>query len=197
MRWITIFSSILWLSSCASVPEGTSIQQAPKNLTFTAKNEYIIGSNDTVFIRINNQPELGGSYAVSMSGFISLPRVGLHKAKVLTEGQLTRSLNQALERFIRNPEVVVTVTGYDSYRVYISGGVKSPGVYQFKERTTILQGLSAAGGLSDFAKGTIFIHRSDSSGNVQKYWVRHGEILRGSDNLNAFVLERGDVILVQ
>ncbi|HYX35615.1 MAG TPA: polysaccharide biosynthesis/export family protein [Oligoflexus sp.] len=185
------------LVACSTVPDGRNIRQAPKNLTFTPNNEYIIGANDTVFVRVGNQAELGGSYVVSLSGYINLPLVGLQKAKDFTEAQLTRALVQSLEKFIRNPDVIVTVTGYDSYRVFISGGVKAAGVYQLKEKTTLLQVLSAAGGLTDFAAGNILIHRTDASGNIEKYFVRHKDILRGADNLSAFVVERGDVILVQ
>lgn len=188
---------LLLSAACSTVPDGRNIRSAPKNLTFTPTNEYIIGPNDTVFIRVGNQAELGGSYVVSLSGFINLPLVGLQKAKDFTESQLTRSLVQTLEKFIRNPDVIVTVTGYDSYRVFISGGVKSPGVYQLKEKTTLLQVLSAAGGLTDFAEGNILIHRTDQTGNIEKYFVRHKDVLRGADNLSAFVVERGDVILVQ
>ncbi len=196
MQKILLVAWVL-LQSCTTLPEGKSIRTAPKNLTFTAKNEYIIGANDTVFIRVSNQTELGGAYVVSMSGFISLPLVGLQKAKDLTEAQLTRSLVLSLEKFIRNPDVIATVTGYDSYRVFISGGVKTPGIYHFKEKTTLLQVLSAAGGLNEFAAGNILIHRADQDGNIEKYFVKHQDIIRGADSLNAFVVERGDVILVQ
>lgn len=127
---------------------------------------------------------------------MSLPLIGAVQAANQSEKDLSNVLTEQYKTFLKNPIVSVGVTGYDSYKVYITGEVRKPGVYTFQDKTTLLQGIATAGGLGEFARGEIIIHRAGKSGVMDKYVTDYDKVLRGENKLDGFLLERGDVINV-
>ena len=188
---------IIWLCySCASNPEIKPLQSAPRGDTFSRSGEYRLGANDSIEIKVAGQEDLHGNYIISQAGTISLPLIGTLLARGLTEKQLANTIRLKLAPYIKNPLVNLSITNYESYKVFISGAVKNPGVFIFKEPTTILQAIAAAGGLSDFSKGELLVHRQNDK-KIDKYGAEYEDILNGVDHLNGFLLERGDVIYVK
>lgn len=169
---------------------------APRGRTFNAQGEYIIGLNDKLTVRVIGNTDMSGDFVVSQNGTISLPLIGAEKAAGYSERDLAKLLTKRYETFFKSPTVSVGVSGYESYRVFITGEVRKPGAYVFQEKTTLIQGLATAGGLGDFAKGKIILHRIDKSGQVEKFVGEYSRIISGDSKLAGFVLERGDVIHV-
>lgn len=145
----------------------------------------MIGSND-----------INGEFIVSQAGTVSLPLIGACQAAGFTERELAKQLTEKYTTFLKSPNVSVGVTGYDSYKIYITGEVRKPGVYTFQEKTTLLQGIATAGGLGEFARGEIILHRAGKSGAIEKFVTDYDQVLKGEHRLDGFVLERGDVINV-
>ncbi len=187
---------IMLLSSCTSIPDAKPLRLAPQGDTFSSSGEYRLGANDAIEIKVAGQKDLHGTYIISQAGTISLPLIGILTAKGLTEKQLAKTIRIKLAPYIKNPLVNLSITTYESYKVFISGAVKNPGVFIFKEPTTILQAIAAAGGLSDFSKGELLLHRQTGR-QIEKYAAEYHDILNGLDQLNGFILERGDVIYVK
>jgi polysaccharide export outer membrane protein len=89
---------------------------------------------------------------VNSRGFISLPLIGLVQAAGLTSEQLETSLAEKLaEKYLQNPQVSVFIKEYTSQRVTVEGAVKKPGIYPLRGRTSLLQTLAAAEGLTTVA----------------------------------------------
>jgi polysaccharide export outer membrane protein len=66
--------------------------------------------------------------------------------------QLQDELAQRLgERYLQSPQVSVSVAESASQKVTVEGEVKTPGVYQMRGRTTLMQAIAMAGGPSDEA----------------------------------------------
>lgn len=172
------------------------MKQAPRGRTFTQQGEYIIGVNDKINIQVLGGNDINGDFPVSQLGTISLPLIGAERAAGFTERMLAKKLTDRYTNFLKNPIVSVGVVGYESYRVFITGDVRRPGPYVFQEKTTLLQGIASAGGLGDFAKGTIIIHRIGRSGVVERFKAEYQDILAGENRLDGFILERGDVVHV-
>jgi polysaccharide export outer membrane protein len=169
---------------------------APRGRTFNAQGEYIIGLNDKVTIRVIGSNDINGEFVVSQAGTVSLPLIGAVQAAWRTERDLARILTEQYRTYLKNPSVSVGVTGYDSYKIYITGEVRRPGVFTFQEKTTLLQGIATAGGLGEFARGKIILHRAGKNGVIDKYVTDYESVLKGQDRLDGFLLERGDVINV-
>ncbi len=175
---------------------GQDFKLAPKGRTFNASGEYVIGPNDRVNIRVMGTNDVVGDYVVAQGGTVQLPLIGAERAAGLTEKDLARILTERYKAFLKTPVVAVGVVGYDSYKVFLTGDIKRPGVYTFQEKTNLLQGIATAGGLGDFAKGTIVLYRLGKQGLSERYRCTYEQVLRGVSNLDSFVLERGDVIHV-
>ena len=169
----------LLLTHCAARIEGPDLKFAPRGRTFNAQGEYLIGVNDRLQVRVVGNSDIAGDFHVSQSGMIQLPLIGSERASGLSERDLMRQLTERYRTFLKAPLVAVGVVGYESYKVFITGEVKRPGVYTFQERTTLLQGVATAGGLGDFAKGHMVLHRIGKGGLNEKFTVEYDRVLRG------------------
>lgn len=102
---------------------------------------------------------------VSSSGFISLPLLGEIQAAGLTEHELQDSIATHLRNGImKNPNVTVFVTEYASQQVSVTGAVARPGLISLtRDRRTVSQLISEAGGLNEHAGGKILFYPASGS----------------------------------
>ena len=85
---------------------------------------------------------------VCIDGKISLPLLDDIQAAGLTPLQL-RELTKRLSGFVDNPTVTVTVKEANSYRVFISGEVKQPGIVRIRSEVTLVNLIIMVGGLQN------------------------------------------------
>ncbi|WP_288365923.1 polysaccharide export protein [uncultured Marinobacter sp.] len=126
--------------------------------------DYVVSPGDTLRITIWDHPELstlggsaegGAGHPVHSDGTIVYPFVGDVQVAGLTVRQVRERLAQALSEYIQAPTIDVTVSDFRSRRVYVTGAVGSPGkLYLTSEPMTLLEAVSAAGGLEDNADWT-------------------------------------------
>ncbi len=197
MSKLYVLLIILFMVSCISSPGMFPLEKAPRGSTFSIDGLYRLGVNDVVEIKVAGQEDFNGQHIISQSGSLNLPLIGLVTAKGMTEKKLFETLQRRLIPYIKNPVISLSIIKYESYKVFISGTVKTPGVFIFKEPTTILQAIATAGGLSNLSNGEIILHRRQKNGKIGKYTAEYDGILKGEKELNGFILERGDVLYVQ
>lgn len=143
-------------------PVAGSGAASASNLTPTTE-DYRIGSQDLLELQVFGVPDLNRTVRVNSRGFISLPLIGMVQASGLTSEQLEASLADKLaESYLQNPQVSIFIKEYTSQRVTVEGAVKKPGVYPIKGKTTLLQALAVAEGLTSVADPNgIKIFRTD------------------------------------
>jgi polysaccharide export outer membrane protein len=131
-----------------------------------------------------------------MDGKISLPLIDDIQAAGYTARQLKEVLTKRLKEFIDNPNVSVTVVEANSYKVYVSGQVRSPGVYRLRSETTLLQIIPMAGGFTDWAnqKKILIIRRE--GGQEKRITVNYKNLVSGKGPDSNIVLRAGDTIVV-
>lgn len=176
--------------------------------------DYVIGGGDLLVIDVFDVHDLSREVRVSDSGYISLPLIPVKiRAGGLTPFQLEQKLAELLQvnGLVSNPQVTVFVKEHRSQPITVIGAVKSPMVFQVIRQTTLLEVLSAAGGLADDAGGAVLISRAapsaDSTDAVpaggdgqsagpQTLTVQIKDLLSSGDpKFNIFVFG-GDVITV-
>lgn len=159
-------------------------------------DQYIIGAEDILYIHVWREDALSRTVPVRMDGNISLPIIQEIKAAGLTPLQLKEALTLKLKEFIESPEVSVTVMEANSFKVYVSGQVRTPGVYRLRSETTILQIIPMAGGFTDWAdqKKILIIRKED--GKEKRITVNYKKIMKGGDPGSNIVLKAGDTIIV-
>jgi protein involved in polysaccharide export with SLBB domain len=86
-----------------------------------------------------------------MDGKISVPLIDEVQAAGLTPLQLKEVLIEKFKKFIDNPNISVIVIEANSFKVYITGQVRTPGVYRIRSETSLPQGIAMAGGFTDWA----------------------------------------------
>jgi polysaccharide biosynthesis/export protein VpsN len=187
---VLIFSFL----NCATNIPSESLLAAPVGATFNRQGQYVIGSGDKLEIKVQGNPNMDGSYVVSASGQIVLPLVGPQQAVRYSAATLARNLEISLKSVLVDPRVTVNVVSPSSFKVYFLGEIKTPGVFQLTEPTTLMQGIALAGGLTKFSNGKIFVVRPDSKGRTRRYSVTMKELLVGENDLDQSTLERGDYI---
>jgi polysaccharide export outer membrane protein len=119
---------------------------------YTGASEYRIGPQDLIEISVFQVTDLNRTVRVNSGGQISLPLIGTVQAGGRTVQELEREIAAKLEAgYLQSPQVTVFVKEFTSQRVTMEGAVKKPGIYPLTGRTTLLQAIAMAEGLTDLA----------------------------------------------
>jgi polysaccharide export outer membrane protein len=122
--------------------------------------DYKIGPSDVIEIKIANAPELSGTYAVSATGAILMPFLGAITVKEKTPPQLSKLIGDRLRGdYLKDPQVSITVTQYNSRSFFIQGSVRNPGVYIIKGKASLFKLINIAGGLTESHGSVAFIFK--------------------------------------
>jgi len=143
---------------------------------------YRIGPKDLVEIKVFEVPELNIERRVSEEGTINLPLIGDVPANGLTDVELAARLKALLEsRYVQRASVAVQVREFRSAPISVIGAVKQPGNLAFSGRWTLLEAISAAGGLTEDHGDTIYILRHSENGLSDQATVNVDELMVRAD----------------
>lgn len=162
----------------------------------TDTDQYVIGAEDVLYIHVWKEEAFTRTVPVRIDGKISLPLVQDVKAAGLTPLQLKEVLTRKLKEFVENPVVSVTVMEANSYKVYVSGQVKTPGVYRLRSETSVAQIIPMAGGFTEWANQKRILIIRNENGREKRITVNYKKILSGSDPSLNITLKPGDAIVV-
>ena len=159
-------------------------------------DKYVIGPEDVLSIHVWKEDALTRQVPVRSDGKISLPLIDEVQAAGLTPVQLKEKLTVRLKEFIDNPSVSVIVTEANSQKVYVSGEVRTPGVYRLRGETTLLQVIPMAGGFTEWAdQKKVLIIRKEGEKD-KRIVVNYKKIVSGEDMRANIALKAGDTIIV-
>jgi polysaccharide export outer membrane protein len=162
----------------------------------TQDPNYIIGAQDVLDVSVWKEPEVSRTVPVRPDGKISLPLLNDVQAAGMTPSQLAAQITVSLKKFVTTPQVTVIVTTINSQRIYIIGEVTRPGAFPMLPGMNVLQGLSSAGGFTQFAKTkSIYVLRMED-GKQRKYPVNYKEVVSGKHPEQDISLKAGDTIVV-
>jgi len=162
--------------------------------------DFAIGPEDVLEISVWNNTEISRTVVVRPDGKISLPLVNDVEAAGRTPVQLRDALVKLLATYIPSPIVAVIVREIHSFKVTVIGEVKTPGRYELRSRTTVLDVLAMAGGFTQYAsRGRITVLRR-IDGAVQELPYDFDKIAGRSSGRNLdkdnFAVQPGDIIVV-
>jgi polysaccharide export outer membrane protein len=190
--------AILAIGVALALTASAAFAQQPERPAAAAE-PYVIGPEDVLDIAVWSNTDISRTMPVRPDGKISLPLLNDVQAAGLTPMQLRDGLAAALERYISSPLVSVIVREVHSFKVTVIGEVKTPGRYELHSRTTVLDVLALAGGLSQYAaRGRITILRGEGDAIRELLYdfekiTKNGSKNAGRDNL---CVQPGDIIVV-
>jgi polysaccharide export outer membrane protein len=187
-----------------AAPSLARAQEAPEPSGGVAS--YVIGPEDVLDISVWENTQISRTVPVRPDGKISLPLVNDVQAAGLTPMQLREALTTLIVPYVSIPAVSVIVREVHSFKVTVLGEVKTPGRYDLKSRSTVLDLLAMAGGLTEYAaRGRIVVLRRQGAGRRQIPFAfdkltpkqgANGSAADPRDTQANFDVEPDDIILV-
>ena len=159
-------------------------------------NSYKIGSEDVIRVVVWKEADLSFVASVRPDGKITAPLLGDLTATGQTPTSLAGILKEKLSELVNNPLVSVEVLQVRSKKYYITGqGVARTGMFPLVVPTTVLEALTMAGGLTEWAdRKKIVIMRGE-----KRFRFNYDAAIKGNkgkkmdDNIQ---IENGDFIVV-
>jgi polysaccharide export outer membrane protein len=126
--------------------------QAPAAPQVVPPADYVIGSDDVLIVMFRREKDMSAEAVVRPDGKITLPLINDLYVAGLTTDQLRAKVTDEAKRFVEDPSVTVMVKQINSRKVFITGQVGRAGPYPLGDRMTVMQLISMAGGLTEYAK---------------------------------------------
>lgn len=157
--------------------------------------EYRLGPKDLLEIRVFELPEMNLERRVSDAGTITLPLIGDLEVSGLTANDVARKIEELLRaRFVNRANASVIIKEYANRPVSVVGAVHRPGTLNVSGQWTLLQAVSAAGGVTERAGKTIYILRRSTPGDTEVIEVSTDELFKVSSPVWDLPVQPGDVI---
>ena len=158
---------------------------------------YRIGAGDILAVVVWKEPDVSvPETVVRADGKITLPLVKELDVVGYTPMELEKSITDKLSHFINGADVSVVVKEITSRKVYIIGAVKKEGPLPLLAPMTVLQAITEAGGLTDYAKRKkIYVLRSENGKQVRLPFDYNAVIKGEHQEQNVAVLP-GDSIVI-
>lgn len=162
------------------------------------EGDYTIGPKDLLDIRVLEIPELNLERRVTDGGTIDLPLLGEIPVSGLNASQARDRLHGLLTaKYVNRANVSVVIKEFANKPVSIVGAVKDPGSLNISGRWTLLQAISAAGGLTGDAGRKIYILRKANNGLSDILEVRTEDLFRSASSQWNIPLIPGDIVNIQ
>ena len=171
------------------------------------KKNYIhtLGLADRVRISVYQEEDLASLTRIDARGRINMPLLGEIVIGGLTVVDAQATIENAFKegRFLRNPQVTISVEEYAPREVSISGAIRTPGRYTLpiESTLTVVELVTKAGGISDIGKGTaVTVTRFLPDGTKKVFTLDVDSVIKGKKDTksddSSLVLLPGDNVYV-
>lgn len=185
-------------SSVPLVEKVVNPMQVMEKLSNAVSNEYIIGAEDVLDITVWRNPDLSRQVQVRPDGRISMPIIRDIVAVGKTPTQLADEMTVKFKEYVQNPVVAISLNQVNSSNIFLLGEVANPGKYPLKSKTTLLQGITIAGGFKETAaRNQIVIFRFiETAPGMKRFTASYDDIVLRSGISDNFELKPGDTLVV-
>ena len=175
--------------------------------TAVDKKNYIhtLALADRVRITVYQEEDLATVTRIDARGRVNLPLIGEISIGGLTVIEAQAAIENAYKdgRFLRNPQVTVSVEEYAPREVSIQGQIRNAGRYTLpiESTLTVVELVTKAGGITDIGKGSaVTVTRILPNGTKKVFTVDVDSVIKGkkdskSDD-SALLLQPGDIVYV-
>jgi len=175
--------------------------------TVVDKKNYIhtLALADRVRITVYQEEDLATVTRIDARGRVNLPLIGEISIGGLTVIEAQAAIENAYKdgRFLRNPQVTVSVEEYAPREVSIQGQIRNAGRYTLpiESTLTVVELVTKAGGITDIGKGSaVTVTRILPNGTKKVFTVDVDSVIKGKKDSktddSALLLQPGDIVYV-
>lgn len=166
---------------------------------------YRLTNTDRLRIVVYGEPDLSTISRIDARGNVNLYLVGDVHVAGCTVNEAQKIVEAAYRdgRFLRTPQVTISVEDYAPRAVTVDGSVKNPGPVPLPTESTltVYQAIIRAGGFTDIAKGTaVTVTRILPDGTKKVFIIDVDSLIKGKGRAreqdDTLLLEPGDIIYV-
>jgi polysaccharide export outer membrane protein len=179
----------------APAPPGAQAQTVPTT-GIQPPPGYVIGARDVLSVIFWRDKDMSADVSVRPDGMISLPLINELRAEGLTPDQLRDQVAQRAARYVADPTVSIVVREIHSRQVYITGEIGRPGAYPLMMPTSVMQLISLAGGLREFAKTKEIVILRTEGGKQSAIQFNYKEVINRKKLTQNILLQPGDTVIV-
>jgi protein involved in polysaccharide export with SLBB domain len=180
---------LMGLGSCAHPQaHNLEVEQVPSS-------EDRIGLDDTFDVRVYGETDLSGTFRVATDGTVDYPLAGRVQVAGLRTGEIQQLLVSKLkDRYLKDPQVIVTIRDRNSQKISVLGQVAKPGQVAYYPNMTIVDAIASAGGFTGIAAKNSVNLRRETKGQIEMHVYPVADISEGrSQNV---MVQPGDVLVV-
>lgn len=187
-----------------------------KNDATEQKAGYLVGPGDVITGKVLGEPQFDFVATIDEDGKFQMPFFDKSVyAKCRTEKELRTDVTKLISKYLKNPQISVTVTERKSRPpATIYGEVRQPQQVDLRRKATLVELLAFAGGVTEDAGGMIQVFRTQapmcSETTEESNWVAKADnatdvpsrlyslsnVKQGREEANPIIYP-GDVIVVQ
>jgi protein involved in polysaccharide export with SLBB domain len=154
-----------------------------------------VGIDDTFDVRVYGETDLSGMFRVATDGTVDYPLAGRLQVEGLRTGEIQQLLvNKLKDRYLKDPQVIVTIKDRNSQKISVLGQVTKPGQVGYYPNMTIVDAIANAGGFTGIAAKNSVNLRRQVAGKIEIHVCPVADISEGRSP-NVMVLP-GDVLVV-
>ena len=209
---------ILLASGCGYLPllseEENDVAVLPSDYT------YIIGPGDSVNIFVWGNPDISTTATVRPDGKITIPLAEDLLASGKTPSQLARVMEKKLAKYVRDPQVVIIVGGFQgvySQQVRVIGQLSGGGgggggfggggggggsahysakAFPYKKDMTLLDLVIQIGGLGQYADGNRASIIRSVNGEPQQFGIKIDDLIDDANLSENVKILPGDIVII-
>lgn len=208
-RIILLVSVFLSVTSSVAFSQGAEVDRARYGVSNSPSSsqadvfgtqlsgEYLIGPGDLLEISVWREPELTRQVRVRPDGRFSYPLIGTITAAGLTIEQIQDTVKSELLKYVKFPEVTISVIETTSNKVTVLGEVYYPGIYSYKGNIDVVTAIGLAGDFNEKAKReSVVIVSGNYTDHPTARRVNVFRSLRQGSAGGSFMLKPNDVVYV-
>jgi polysaccharide export outer membrane protein len=153
-----------------------------------------LGIGDAIRVTVFQQPDLTTDARISEKGTVAMPLIGEVKVAGLSQPEAAAAIAGKLKdgKYLKNPQVAISVTTLRSKQVSVLGAVARPGRYALDDTSSQLSDvLAAAGGITAAGADTVVVIANGQETRVPA--IGKSLELKGGETIN---VERAPVFYI-
>ena len=157
---------------------------------------YVVDPPDQLTIEFPENPELNRQVTVRQDGVVTLSILGDVEVMGMTTEEIAARLKEEYSRYYRDIELMVTVSGFNSKKIFIYGEVGRPGAIPYTGEQTVADVIGLVGGVNRRAQPKkVLVIRGDPV-DPDIYRVNLNKLVYEGDAQQNIFLAENDVIWV-